>query len=172
MKITILITSLVLALLNTANASTIVTTENNGYSYFNTLSLQANPVNTLWSYIEVTYAEPLSTDDVFNINLYGSASDTNSFLSLTHTSDPAVFSFENSISTYAQSWEDLEGYIEIEVLSGSIDIESIYISVTNNVATYDGTFLVTTVPLPASIWLLISGLLVLISSKNITSKST
>jgi len=148
-------------------AATVLAEGEKGYVYFDGLIYQSDTINTDFSYVEVFYAEPLDVNDAFNLNLYGNQSDTTPYFTISHNTDSSIFSFENSIFTIIPDWRDFEGFIEIEVLAGSIAIDSVYVSVQDNYKEYGGTFQLTTVPLPASIFLFVGGLCIFVKKIKI-----
>ena len=160
-----------------ATSSTILSEGEIRNIHFDNVQLIDNSPFDEFGYLELFFDAPHNNGDSIKLGFFGNQGDIIPFHSRTIVYDSESFDPEGSFSRFSLlspvNWQDLEGFIEIEMLVGDATINSAKINVVTNYNLYSGTFQVTPIPLPGALWLFISGIsLFIFTQKNLTINSS
>lgn len=127
----------------------------------------------------------LTEDDLFQIDLFENSNDlVPTFTQLIDGLDgsptrlgftrPMSVGLDGSTSFGNLLWEDFEGKVTLTMLSGSIDLDSLYVEISASGQTWGQSFEVSYIPtpIPGTAWLMVVALLSLASLKKKNQKAS
>ena len=155
----IVIAATILVISNSANAALIAAGQVYDYTFTSLAFIELFTVQNQGGAGIFLSDDLLDPGDIVRLELFeNSVSDTafftNDFTDPTYNFGVGVF---NPVP-----WQDLQGSLRLSVLSGSINLNSIFIQVFNDGSKYSETTYISSVPIPSATWLFGSGLIGLI----------